>query len=155
MNAQDKSLRTAAGFITAATLINLGGFYYASFEHIGEPTWSSHAQFHHVLGEVWLTGLAVAVLTLAWGPMQRGERWSWFLLLSNFTFAHIGFFVAQLIVPEGRPPILWHHLALAGVALVYATGLFLAWRRITRRAGEPDFGRGANQRLQPAEAPQQ
>ncbi len=150
MNAQDQSLRTAAWFITAATLIKLGGFYYASVEHIGEPTWSDHAQFHHVLGEVWLTGLAVATLALAWGPLQRGEQWSWFLLLSNFTFAHIGFFVAQLIVPAGRPPILWHHLVLAGVALVYATGLFLAWRRITRPAGEPDSGRGANREFQPA-----
>jgi hypothetical protein len=155
MNAKDKSLRTAASFITAATLIKLGGFYYASFEHIGEPTWSAHAQFHHVLGEVWLTGLAVATLTLAWGPMRRGERWSLWLLLSNFTFAHIGFFVAQLIVPEGRPPVLWHHLALAGVAFVYAAGLFLAWRRVARQAGEPDFGRGGSQELQPAEAPQQ
>ncbi len=62
--------------------------------------------------------------------MQRGERWSLLLLLSTFTFVHIGFFVAQLIVPAGRPPVLWHHLVLAGVALVYATGLFLAWRRI-------------------------
>lgn len=155
MNAQDKSLRTAAWFITAATLIKLGGFYYASFEHIGEPTWSDHAQFHHVLGEAWLTGLAVVTLALAWGPLQRGERRSFWLLLSNFTFAHIGFFVAQLIVPEGRPPILWHHLVLAGVALVYASGLFLAWRRIARHAGEPDFSGGGNQGLQPAEAPQQ
>ncbi len=142
MNAQDKSLRAAAWLITVATLIKLGGFYYASVEHVGEPTWSDHAQFHHVLGEIWLTGVAVATLTLAWGPLQRGERWSWFLLLSNFTFAHVGFFVAQLIVPAGRPPILWHHLVLGGVALVYAAGLFLARKRIARPAGADDFSDG-------------
>src|SRR5215475_7045382 len=105
-NAKDRSLRSAAWLITTATFIKVAGFYYASVEHVGEPTWSAHAQFHHVLGIIWLTGLGVASLTLAWGPMQRGEKWSLSLLLSTFTFAHIGFFITQLIVPAGRPPVL-------------------------------------------------
>ena len=147
MNAKDKTLRTAAWLITTATLIKVGGFNLAVLEHVGEPTWSSHAQFHHVVGNIWLAGLGVASLTLAWGPMQRGERWGLWLLFSTFMCTHIGFFVAQIIVPAGRPPVLWHHLALAGVALVYATGLFLAWRRIiysqekkSRRLEGGEFG---------------
>jgi hypothetical protein len=123
-------MKRAAWFITIASIINILGFLIALPEHLDEASWSLHAQFHHVLGWIWLTGLDLTIITLAWGPLQQRERWSFWLLLLSFFFAQGGFFTAVLLVFEGRPPALWHHLSLATVLVMYAVGLFLAWRAL-------------------------
>jgi hypothetical protein len=123
-------MKRAAWFITIASIINILGFAIGLPEHLDEASWSVHAQFHHVLGWIWLLGLDITIITLAWGPLQRGERWSFWLLLVSFFSAQGGFFMAVGLVFEGRPPLLVHHLSLATVLLMYDLGLFFAWRAL-------------------------
>lgn len=130
-------MKRAAWFITIASIINILGFLIGLTEHLDEATWVAHAQFHHVLAWIWLVGLDITIMTLAWGPLQRRERWSFWLLLVSFFSAQGGFFMAVGLVFEGRPPELWHHLSLAMVLLMYAVGLFDAWRALNAPAQQP------------------
>jgi hypothetical protein len=126
-------MKTAAWFITVACVIQVLGFLYALPGHLGDPTWSAHAQFHHVLGWFWILGLDLTIMALAWGPLQRQERWSFWSLVAAFIFAQGGYFFSMLLVPAGQPPELWFHLALGMNLLIFATGLVFGWRVLNAR----------------------
>lgn len=130
-------MRQAASFITLATLTHILGYFIALPGHIGDPTWSAHAQYHLVLSFVWLLGFSIQILALAWGPLQQRERRSFWLLLLAFAFAQVGAFVTNLIEPAGRPMELWQHALLALVVLIFAVGLGIAWRALGKAAPAP------------------
>ncbi|MBE2195918.1 MAG: hypothetical protein IAE83_17215 [Anaerolinea sp.] len=125
-------MRRAAWFITVASVINVAGFFIGLFEHLDESTWVAHAQFHLVLSWVWLIGLSLMILVLVWGPFQRRERWSFWLLAAGGFFAHGGFYLSVLLVFEGRPPELVHHALLGVLMLMYLTGLIIGWRALNQ-----------------------
>jgi hypothetical protein len=125
-------MKNAARLITLACIGQILGYAYALPQHLGEPSWSDHAQFHHVLAWIWLVGLNIAILALTWGPLQKRDRGSFWLLLILFIIAQGGHFMASLVVPAGRPPEWWYDYALGGMALIFALGLGLAWRALSR-----------------------
>ena len=125
-------MKNAARLITLASIGQILGYAYALPQHLGEPSWSDHAQFHHFLAWVWLVGLDIAIMALAWGPLQKGDRTSLWLLLILFIPAQVGHFIASLVVPAGRPPEPWYDYALGTVTLIAAAGLGLAWRALSR-----------------------
>lgn len=127
-------LRLAARIITFACLVHTAGFFVALPGHLDEASWSAHAQFHHVLGWIWLAGLNIAMIALAWGPLQRGERWTLPYLLLGFVFAQVAFFASMLLVPEGRPEETWFYGALGLLLIIYAVGLGLGWRTLAQPA---------------------
>jgi len=128
------NLKTAAFLITIASVGQILGYLYALPGHIGDPTWSHHAQFHLFLSWLWIVGLDIAIMTLAWGPLQRRERSSFWILLSLFVFAQGGHFIASLVEPAGRPMgEWWYDYALGGVALICALGLGIAWTALFRQ----------------------
>jgi hypothetical protein len=136
----DPAMRTAALAIIGGCLIQIGGYAYALPEHLGDPTWSSHAQFHHILGWLWQVGLNIALMTLAWVPMQRSERWTLWPLLAGLVFGQAAHFIVSVIYPAGRYAgwAWWFDWALALQALIYAAGLFMAWQAMphhSARAG--------------------
>lgn len=127
------NLKNAAILITLACIGQILGYFYALPGHIGDPTWSHHAQFHLFLSWLWILGLDIAILALAWGPLQKRERSSFWLLLVLFLFAHGGHFIASLVEPAGRPmDYWWYDYALGGVALIYAVGLAIAWKALAK-----------------------
>lgn len=126
------TVKNAAILITLACIVQILGYFYALPGHIGDPTWSDHAQFHLVLSWFWLVGLNVAIIALAWKPLQRRERWAFWTLFVLFIFAQGGHFFTSLIVPAGRPDEVWYDYALGSGVLVFATGLFLAWKGLDR-----------------------
>jgi hypothetical protein len=127
------NLKNAARIITLACIGQILGYAYALPGHLDEPTWSDHAQFHHVLGWVWLVGLNIAIMTLAWGPLQKRERSSFWVLLALFISAQGGHFIASLVVPAGRPSEPWYDPALGSVALIFAIGLGIAWKALAKQ----------------------
>jgi len=127
-------VKQAARFITFASLVQVFGFLIALPGHLDEPSWSAHAQFHHVLGWLWLAGFNILILALTWGPLQRYDRWSFRLLVIAFLFAQVGFFATVLLVPEGRPDETWFYAALGLVAAINAGGLVAAWRALAGHA---------------------
>ena len=125
-------MKNAARLITLASISQILGYAYALPGHLDEPSWSNHAQFHHVLGWIWLVGLNIAILALVWGPLQKKERHSFWTLLALFISAQGGHFIASLVVPAGRPSEWWYDYALATVALIFAIGLGIAWRALSK-----------------------
>lgn len=130
------NLKNAARLITLATIIQILGYAYAVPGHLGESTWSDHAQFHHVLAWIWLVGLGIAILTIAWGPLQKRDRNSFWSLVALFISAQGGHFITSLVVPAGRPPEFWYDYALGAMALIFAAGLGVAWKALPRSTSE-------------------
>jgi uncharacterized membrane protein YhaH (DUF805 family) len=124
-------MKNAARLITLACIGQILGYAYALPQHLDDPTWSDHAQFHHVLAWIWLVGLNIAIIALAWGPLQKRERSSFWLLLFLFLSAQGGHFIVSLVVPAGRPSEPWYDPALGTVALIFAVGLGLAWKALS------------------------
>ena len=124
-------MKNAARLITLACIGQILGYAYALPQHLDEPSWSAHAQFHHVLAWIWLVGLDIAIMSLAWGPLQKGERGTFWLLLLLFISAQGGHFMASLVVPAGRPSEWWYDYALGTVTLIFAIGLGIAWRGLS------------------------
>lgn len=125
------NLKNAARFITLASIIQILGYAYALPGHIGESTWSDHAQFHLFLSWIWLIGLDIAIITIAWGPLQKREKSSFWTLLILFISAQGGHFIASLVVPAGRPSEPWYDYALGAEALIFAIGLAIAWMALS------------------------
>jgi len=125
------NLKNAARLITLASIGQIIGYAYALPGHIGEPTWSDHAQFHLFLSWLWIVGLDIAIIALAWGPLQKRDKGSFWILLVLFISAQGGHFIASLVVPAGRPSEFWYDYALGSVALIFAIGLGVGWKALS------------------------
>jgi hypothetical protein len=130
------NLKNAARIITLACIAQVLGYAYALPGHLDDPTWSHHAQFHHVLAWIWALGLNVAIVALAWGPLQKRDRRTLWLLTLLFLFAQGGHFIVSAIVPAGRPSEWWYDYALGAMALIFAIGLGIGWRVLSKPASE-------------------
>jgi hypothetical protein len=126
----NSNTRFAAKWLTGSCIIQIFGYVIALPGHLGDPTWSWHAQFHHVLAAFWIAGLDILIIILAWGPLQRLERWGFRAALTGFMFAHLGHFASVVLVFDGRPPELWHNIALGLNFLIGLIGLYLFWKAI-------------------------
>ena len=127
------NLKNAARLITLACIFQILGYAYALPGHLDEPSWSDHAQFHHVLGWIWLVGLNIAIITLVWGPLQKREKNSFWVLFILFISAQGGHFIASFVVPAGRPSEWWYDYALGTMTLIFAVGLSIAWKALANR----------------------
>jgi len=125
------NLKNAARIITLACIGQIIGYAYALPGHIGEATWSDHAQFHLFLSWLWIVGLDIAIIALAWGPLQKRDKGSFWILLVLFISAQGGHFIASLVVPAGRPSEFWYDYALGSVALIFAIGLGVGWKALS------------------------
>ena len=127
-------MKAAAWFITIACIVQILGYAYALPGHLGDPTWSAHAQFHLLLSWIWVVGLDICLVALAWVPFRQQERWSLWLLLLGLLVAQGGHFITSLLVPAGRPTEWWYDYALALGVVIYAGGLLLGWRQMRAKA---------------------
>lgn len=125
-------MKNAARLITLASIGQILGYAYALPGHLDEPSWSDHAQFHHILAWIWLVGLNIAIMTLAWGPLQKRDRSSFWTLLILFISAQGGHFIASLVVPAGRPSEPWYDYAIGTMALIFAIGLGISWNALSK-----------------------
>jgi len=128
------TVKNAARLITLASIIQTLAYLYALPGHLDEPTWSAHAQFHHVLSWIWIAGLNVAMISLAWGPLQKRKKWAFWALLALFLFAHGGHFLSSFVVPAGRPSEPWYDFAIGAMSSIFAIGLGIGWRALSRQA---------------------
>ena len=127
------NLKNAARLITFASIVQVLGYLYALPGHIGDPTWSSHAQFHLFLSWLWIVGLDIAIIAFTWGPLQKRDKNSFWILLILFISAQGGHFIASFVVPAGRPAEWWYDYALGTMALIFAVGLGIAWKALARQ----------------------
>lgn len=89
--------------------------------------WPVHAH-HHLVHQLFLwTGLPILGLLLVWIPLQRGELWAkWALLLIGLCL-YGGYWVGNLTIGLGEPATI-PNTSQAIQALIYSTGLIVAWR---------------------------
>jgi hypothetical protein len=125
------NLKTAARIITLASIAQVLGYAYALPGHLGDPTWSDHAQFHHVLAWIWVVGLNIAIIAFAWGPLQKRDRSTFWILVILFLSAQGGHFITSLVVPAGRPSEFWYDYALGAMVLIFAIGLGIGWKALS------------------------
>jgi hypothetical protein len=125
------NLKLAARLITLASIVQVLGYAYALPGHIGDPTWSDHAQFHLFLSWIWIVGLNIAIIAFAWGPLQKRDRSSFWILIILFISAQGGHFITSLVVPAGRPTESWYGYALGAMALIFALGLGIGWKALS------------------------
>ena len=130
------NLKNAARIITLACVVQVLGYAYALPGHLSDPTWSDHAQFHHILGWIWLVGLNIAIVVFAWGPLQKRDRSSFWILVILFFLAQGGHFIASVVVPAGRPSEFWYDYALGTTMLIFAIGLGTGWRALSQPGPE-------------------
>jgi len=97
------TLKNAARLITLACVAQVLGYFYALPGHLGDPTWSHHAQFHHILAWIWVVGLDFAIIALAWGPLQKRDLTSFWILLILFLFSQGGHFIVSSSSLPGDP----------------------------------------------------
>jgi hypothetical protein len=130
------NLKNAARLITLACVVQVLGYAYALPGHIGDPTWSDHAQFHLFLSWIWIVGLNIAIIAFAWGPLQKRDRSTFWILVILFLSAQGGHFIASVVVPAGRPSEFWYDYALGAMVLIFATGLGTGWRALSKSGSD-------------------
>ena len=130
------NLKNAARIITVAAISQILGYAYALPGHIGEATWSDHAQFHLVLSWIWLLGINIAIIFIAWGTLQQRDQTSFWVLFVLFLSAQGGHFISSIIVPAGRPGEWWYNYALGTMALIFAVGLGVAWKALSNSSSK-------------------
>ncbi len=124
-------MKPAATLISLVMIAETLGFLFALGQHLPDPTWSEHAQFHLVWGFCWIAGLSIVLLLILWGPFLRGERWTLGAILAAWLAGHGGYFVAQIAVaPAGRPGTLAENLSLVIAMLLIGIGLWMGWRKM-------------------------
>lgn len=122
-------LLTPINLFTLAAISQVLGYLYALPGHIGDPTWSAHAQFHLVLSWVWVVGLDVVLVMIARRIVQTGDMWGFKGLVFGFLLAQGGHFITMVLVWEGRPSETWYHFALGVNFVLGAFGLWQIWQQ--------------------------
>ena len=98
--------------------------------HLYNPAWPPHARFHGYLSVARTVLIMLIVVTLAWGPVRRGECQSWGILALLLLGWLAIWFLAPLAVPGTIERVdLWFAGALAPVSLL---GLWLCRPRTPR-----------------------
>src|SRR5207247_2574060 len=67
--------------------------------HVYNPAWPPHAQFHGYLSVARTVLIMAAVIALVWGPVRRGDRFAWGVLV----FLLLGWVAVWFIGPIAVP----------------------------------------------------
>ncbi len=63
--------------------------------------WDKHAMFHAVTGLFYTQIITISVVVLAWIPLRRGEKWSWWVLALMGVGMHGGHVVGDPLTDHG------------------------------------------------------
>ena len=100
-------LRTAA--IAALTIVHgLGalGAPFAALIHFGQADATAHQNFHVVWEAFKYFAASSVCVAIALGPLRRGERWAWWIMLVACVSLFGGVFVAHAL--SGGGPAIDH-----------------------------------------------
>lgn len=126
-------MRPAVVLIVVASVGHLAAYLVAAPVDVADATWPLHARFHVLQALLWIAGLDAVIVALALGPLRRGERWSWWTLVSAGASAHAGYFASLAAIRGGGPPEMSAHLVLGALMAAYGAGLALGWRALVAR----------------------
>jgi hypothetical protein len=106
----------------------------ASIGHFLKSPWPPHVMFHLFMGLGGLLACYGLIMFLAWGPLRRGDRWSWFAIAYAAAVVHGGQLISDLITNGGlrnQDPMAGSGTFIFGVIIVilvlYGVGLSLTF----------------------------
>jgi hypothetical protein len=109
----------------------------AGIGHFLRDPWPDHAKFHLFMGLGGLLACYGLILFLAWGPLRRGERWSWFAIAYAAAVVYGGQLIGDLVTNGGLrnlDPIAGSGAFMFGAIFVilglYGVGLSLTFPHI-------------------------
>ena len=105
-------------------------------EHAFDTSWTPHQRYHITWAAGKLLALGINQVLLAFIPLRRRQRWSWFALTANFIFGGLSILVASRLQVGPLRPFHTHDrpTRLAVVAMVStAVGLALAYLPLFRK----------------------
>lgn len=91
--------------------------------------WPTHAHHHLLANIATAVGLAIVALLVLVGPLQRGERWSWWGLAVTGLSLFGGYWLGNVTVGLGIDPLV-PNVAQSVLSLSFLAGLVLAWREL-------------------------
>ncbi len=117
-------LRTYA--IAALTLVHaLGvlGAPFAALIHFGQPDATAHQNFHVVWEAFKYFAASSVCVAIALGPLRRGERWAWWIMLLACLALFGGVFVAHALSLGGPAIDHWSYgsfllISMAALAIL-------------------------------------
>jgi hypothetical protein len=127
-------MKLPTALITLSTAIHLLAYLLpqAMPEHLADMSWPAHARFHMWQATFWLVALDVVILLVALIPFRMKQTWALWVLMVGLLGAQVGYFLASMVVPEGRPDTQGADIGLLVVMLIYVAGLALGWRDMRR-----------------------
>lgn len=123
----------AIAILFAAFALSLVTAWGPTMEHITDPTWAEHQQFH-AFREIFLASVfGIAGIVLCLGPLRRGEAAA-LKMVGLLGFGVVGGFWIGLpitgIGKSGPEPFINHGLQL----FTLVTGYLLAWLSMRKKA---------------------
>ena len=110
-------------FVVVSAILGLQAIVDGLPKHAFDMSWPSHARFHVTIGAASTFGLAATTILIALIPFRRGERWSWWALLSFAVFGYIALIPATLWHQSGPPPGAWVLISICIAAMVLGLAL--------------------------------
>lgn len=110
-------------FAVVSAILGIQAVADAIPKHAFDMSWPDHARFHLTVGAASQLGFAIITMLIALIPFRRGERWSWWALLS---FTILGFIVlipASIWHRSGPPPGAWLLIGICIAAMLFGLGL--------------------------------
>lgn len=103
-----------------ATVHGLGalGAPFAAGLHYGQPDATAHQNFHVVWEAFKYFAASSACLAIALGPLRRGERWAWWIMLIASLALFGGVFVAHALSGGGPAIDHWSYGSFLVVSIV-------------------------------------
>jgi peptidoglycan/LPS O-acetylase OafA/YrhL len=125
-------------FVVVSAIVGIQAIADALPKHAFDMSWPDHARFHVTVGAASQFGFALSTVLIALIPFRRGERWSWWALLSFALLGVVVLIPATLWHDSGPPPGAWGLIGACIVAMLVALSL-------TARIGIRGSGRGSGQ----------
>lgn len=123
MQGNRESVRLAYKLIITASVLHLAGYVFAAPPHAMDEAWPNHARFHIIQSIMWVAGLDLTAIILAYSYDLSEQKWIRRALWVIFVTSFLGYYIAILIFPAGRPPELAAHLLLAVPTVLYLVGM--------------------------------
>jgi hypothetical protein len=121
-------MRIGPWLIALASVAHAMVYLVAAPEHVVDQAWPDHARFHVLQALVWVVGFDLVAAVIALIPLRRGERWALWALGAAFVALHVGYFAAEIALPDGAPHDRLRADGVLGAVLVlYAAGLAMSF----------------------------
>jgi peptidoglycan/LPS O-acetylase OafA/YrhL len=127
-------MKTATTLVVLSTTIHLLAYLLpqAMPEHLVDMNWPEHARFHMWQATFWLIALDLMILLVALFPFRMKQPWSPWALVVGLLGAQVGYYIASVLVPDGRPDTQGADAGLLVVMAIYVAGLVLGWIQLRK-----------------------